>query len=202
MFDKEFLSTSLGDLFLQKFQGLSFLSKNSDYFFEHNFRDIPESLLVQIEDFSGCEIVKSVWPTNTRFKEMTIGSSTFLNCIFTQPPFLLADLIYQKIHDGINLKILFGQNSSIPDYNDLVDKLELNKPIISKMFEKRICNQVITNVLVSDKGACLMLGNNDDITDMVNTIVGYDKNFINWCKKFFEFKWSTGEKFARLRTKS
>lgn len=202
MYDKNFLSESLGDLFFQKFQGIDFISKNSDYFSDHSFSDIPESLLVRIEDFSDCEIVKSVWPTNTRFKEIASGSSEFLNCIFTQPPFLLADLLYKKINDGIDLKILFGQNSSIPDCNDLVEKLDLNKPSNSNMFEKRICENVISNVVVSDSGACLMLGNKEKSTDMINAIVGYDRNFINWCKEFFEFKWNTGEKFARLRTKS
>ncbi|QUC65542.1 transcriptional regulator-like protein [Nitrosopumilus sp. K4] len=196
--DKEFLSKTLGNLFFEKMKGIGFVYENSDYFSEHRFHDIPESLRIRVEAFAGCDIVKSVWPTNTRFKEITSGASEFLNCIFTQPPFLLADLMYQKSQDSVDLKMLFGKNSSIPECNDLVDKLELNKPSNSEMFEKRICDRVVSNVIVSDSGACLMLANNEE-TDMTNAVVGYEKKFIQWCNDFFYFKWMQGENFARLR---
>ncbi|MFB5614363.1 MAG: transcriptional regulator-like protein, partial [Candidatus Nitrosomaritimum yanchengensis] len=60
-------------------------------------------------------------------------------------------------------------------------------------------DKVITNVLISDNGACLMLGRNDEKFDMINAIVGNDENFIRWCNDFFNFKWTQGESFSRLR---
>jgi len=193
--------TKLGNLILQKFSALEFLSKYSNYFSSHTFGDIPDHLLVQINTFSDCELIESIWPTSTRFKEIVSGSTTFLNCIFTQPPFLLADSIFDKISNGIKLKLLFGQNSDIPDCNDLVEKLDLNKPKSSGIFEKRICETVTTNIIISDSGACLMLGDKSNVTDMLNTVVGNNKQFINWCNDFFNFKWKQGEMFARLRVK-
>jgi predicted transcriptional regulator len=191
--------TKLGRITLMKLLFLKFLSNHSDYFSSHEFDDIPQSLLSRIEDLSNGAVITNVWPTNTRLKEIASGASSFLNCIFTQPPFLLADLLYEKMHNDIQMNILFGENSDVPDCNDLVEKLELNKPKQSTFFEKKICEKVTTNILISDVGACLMLGFQNGITDMQQAIVGLDKQFIDWCNDFFNFKWEQGKSFARLR---
>lgn len=191
--------TEIGAQIVKKTKGISFLSSNSSYFLGHKFEEIPTSLLQRIEEFSNCKIINSIWPVSTRLVEMVKNTSEFVNCIFSEPPFLLAEPLYEKIHSGIKFKILFGQNSKLNDCNDLIEKMELNKPKQNQLFEKRICEQVITNVVVTDKEACLMLGYKNNLADMTNAISSEDVNFIQWCNDFFDFKWNHGEPFARLR---
>lgn len=191
--------TEIGAQIVRKTKGIAFLSSNSNYFSTHMFEETPTSLLQRIEEFSNCRIINGLWPVSTRLVEMAKNTSKFVNCIFSEPPFLLAEPLYEKIHSGIKFKILFGQNSKLNDCNDLIEKMELNKPKQSQLFEKRICEQVITNVVVTDKEACLMLGYKNNVSDMTNAISSEDVNFIHWCNDFFDFKWNYAEPFARLR---
>lgn len=183
----------------KKIKGIEFLLANNPYFSDHNFGDIPACMLSQIESFANCAVLESVWTTHSSCQKIINHAEKFVYCIFTQPPFLLADAFYAKLQLEIKLNLLFGQNSDIPDCNDLVDKLQLDKPRLDSGFEKRICDSVSTNVIVSDKGACLMLPDNTGVTDMIMGIEGCDKPFLEWCCNFFEYKWNTGESFARLR---
>lgn len=192
--------THTGYQILKKIHGMEFLTNNRHYFLNHSINEIPHHLFQRIENFTDCEIVHGVWPVASRLGKIANSSKKFVNCIFLEPPFLLANPFYEKLQSGVKLKILFGKNSIIPDCNDLVEKLELNKQKQSDLLEKRMCDKVITNVLVSDKGGCLILGDKNNELDMINAIVGNDEDFIGWCVDFFEFKWSQGEKFAKLRT--
>jgi len=196
--NQHYTVSSIGEYALKKLSGIEFLAQNSDYFETHSFEDIPKSLLAGIESFSECQLIEGVFPTITRLKEISTGAIEFLNCIFTQPPFLLADILHEKMHSGVKLRLLFGKNANVSESNDLVQKLELDKPKHSDLFEKRICDHVLTNVIVSDSGACMLLGNMENITDIQHTIVGYDKRFINWCNNFFNYKWKEGQEFAKL----
>ena len=199
---ESFVLTDIGIQTLRKIQGVEFFFSNTDYFLSHSLEEIPQTLLQRSEDFSKCEIVESIWPVSAKLVEIAKESKRFVNCVFSEPPFLLADPLYEKIHSGTKMKFLFGENSKLPDCNDLVDKLELNKSKISSLFEKRMCKKVIINLVVSDKGACLMLASKNDQLDIVNGIAGKDEKFIQWCNDFFDFKWNEGEQFARLRVEN
>jgi len=192
-------SVTINDVISKKVKGIDFLTKNLSYFSDHNFGDVPDYLLAQIETFANCNLLDAIWSTHTSCKKIIEEAENAICCIFTQPPFLLADAFFDKIKTGIKLKILFGQNSDIPECNDLVDKLQLDKPRLDNGFEKRICDNVSTNIIVSDNGACLMLPDYTGMTDMIMGIEGYDKPFLEWCDNFFEYKWNTGKQFARLR---
>lgn len=196
--NQHYVISSIGEYVLKKLYGIEFLSRHSDYFETHSLEDIPKPLLSAIESFSDCQLIEGVFPTSIRLKEISLGATTFLNCIFTQPPFLLADIIYEKMQNGVKPRLLFGKNANIYEYNDVVKKLELDKLKHSDLYEKRICDNVLTNILISDSGACLLLGNNENSTDIQHVIVGYDKQFINWCNGFFNYKWKEGQEFARL----
>lgn len=198
--ESTFCLSEVGDMFLRKTLGMEFLVSNADYFLNHSIKEIPNYLVQQIDAFSNCEVVETVWPVSKKMDDIAKGAEKFLGCIFTEPPFHMAEPLYEKVQSGVKLRLLFGKNSQLPDCNDLVERLELNKPKSDSLFEKRICDEVITNLVVSDKGACLMLGDKNSKLDMVYAISGIEENFILWCKGFFEFKWKQGQPFARLRT--
>lgn len=189
----------LQNIINQKIAGLEFLQNNFMYFSNHNFGDIPDFLLSRIEALSNCSLNTSVYSTHEFCKGLVNEAEQFVYCIFTQPPFLLANAFSSKLQTDIKIKFLFGKNSDIPECNDLVEQLHLDKPMISEEFEKRICEKVITNVVVSDKGACLILPDNNGTTELMTSIVGNNPSFVQWCCDFFEYKWNTGESFARLR---
>jgi len=185
----------------QKKKGLEFIIHNEPYFKNHAFDDIPDELVSQIEVFANCNVLTSVWPTSTACQKIVDDAKEIVYCIFTQPPFLLADTFYSAVKRGIDLRFLFGENSDIPDCNDLVDRLHLDQPKIDSRFEKRICDNVGTNLVVSEIGAVLMLPDENGMTDMTTGILGCDESFVNWCKNFFDYKWHAGKQFARLRQK-
>lgn len=195
-----FLLGGMGIKILEKILGMEFLAFHSKYFLKHSIDEIPHFLIQRTEAFTKCEVVETVWPVSKKMVDLAKESEGFINCIFSEPPFELAETLYEKVHSGIKLRLLFGRNSILPDCNDLVERLELNKPKAESKFEKRLCDSVITNLVASDKGACLMLGDENFELDMTNSIAGNDSNFIKWCNDFFEFKWRQGQSFARLRT--
>ena len=192
---------NIDSLIEQKKEGLEFIAHNESYFENHEFYDVSDVLVSQIEIFANCSMLTSVWPTSTACKTMVDDATKFVYCIFTQPPFLLADTFYSAVNRGLDLRFLFGENSDVPDCNDLVDRLHLDKPKINSEFEKRICDKVGTNVIVSEIGAVLMLPDENGVTDMTMGILGHDNSFVNWCKNFFDYKWNTAKQFARLRQK-
>jgi len=197
--EKYFVLTTTGLYTLKKFSGFQFLASNKDYFFNHSLDDIPQYLIQRIEELAHCETVQGIWPVSQRMREFVKNSTGFINCIFSEPHIQLAEPLYQKMQLGKKFQFLFGYNSKIPDCNELVEKLELNKLKSESPIEKRVCDKVITNLLVSDDGACLMLGDKKGNSDMINGIVGNDERFIQWCNDFFNFKWNQGEPFARIK---
>jgi len=127
---------NINNLIEQKKKGLEFITHQEDYFENHGFYDVPDRLVSQIEVFVDCNMLTSVWPTSTACKTVVEDATKFVYCILTQPPFLLADAFYSEVNRGIDLRFLFGENSDIPDCDDLVDRLHLDKPKIDSEFKK------------------------------------------------------------------
>ena len=198
--NQSYTLAKLGNQILSKQRGLRFLTDNSSYFQSHCVEDIPSSFITRVENFSGCEVVHSIWPSISRLQEIAINARKLIRCAFSQPPFVLAESIHEKINSGAKFQLLFGNNNKISEFNDLVIKLELNKPRPVSIFEKRMCDKIITNVMISENKACLMLANHENEPDMTSAIIGQDEGFIQWCNDFFEYKWENAEPFARLRT--
>lgn len=196
---QKFLINKKGNLILQKIFLMNFISKNNQYFLTHGFGDVPSHLMSKIDCISECELVLGTFPTVSRLKNIVNEAQKSLYCIFTQPPFLLADSIYNRISNDVDLFLLFGKNSDIPDCNDLVEKLELDKQKQHK-FKQRISENVQVNIIASENQACIMLPDRNEITDMQNILIGNNSDFIKWCHDFFNHKWKSAESFSRLRS--
>jgi len=195
---QKFLLNKKGNLILQKIFLMNFISKNNQYFLTHDFGDVPPNMISKINCMHECELVMGTFPTVSRLKNIVNNAQKFLYCIFTQPPFLLADPIYDKISNDVDLFLLFGKNSDVPDCNDLVEKLELDKPKQHK-FKQRISENIQINIITSENQACVMLPDRNGVTDMQNCIIGNSTDFIKWCHDFFNYKWESSESFSRLR---
>ena len=142
-----------------------------------------------------------MWPNSTLWKKIASESDKFLYCILFQPPFLLGDVISEKLSQGIELRLLFGKNSDIPDCNDLIEKLELNKIKSYEGIKRRIVENIGINIIMSDKESSLMFPEYET-ADMHNSFVSSDPDFLQWCMEFFSYKWNDGKDFSRLRITS
>ena len=191
----------IGTIWEEKLSLLTFLQENNTYFATHDFDDVPESLLRQIEKLSKSRLLDGVWHNFTVWKKIVTESDKFLFCILFQPPFLLSDVMSEKLSRGIELKLLFGKNSDIPDCNDLVENLDLNKIRTQEKIKRRIVENVGVNIIMSEKECSLMFPQNG-VSDMHKSFVSEDPAFLQWCQEFFCHKWNNGSDFSRLRTNS
>ena len=189
----------LGTVWDEKVFLLKFLQENNSYFATHDFGDVPEHMLRQIEKLSKSNLLDGVWHNFTVWKNIAAKSERFLHCILFQPPFLLSQIMSEKLGQGIEMKLLFGKNSDIPDCNDLVESLELNKIKTQEKIKKRIAENVGVNIIMSEKECSLMFPQNG-ISDMHKSFVSGDPSFLQWCREFFCHKWNEGDDFSRLKT--
>lgn len=189
----------VGKTLSHKLSFFEFLSKHNHFFTHHEFGDISLPFMSRLECVSECDLIEGTFPNTTRWKNIVNDAEEFLYCIFAQPPFLLADSVFEKISQGLNVFLLFGKNSDIPDCNDLVEKLELNKPKSDDKFQKRISDKIQINIIASEKEASLMLPDRMGVTDMQSSLISDNTDFLKWCHDFFNYKWNLSEPFSRLR---
>lgn len=194
-----FYNTDLAKIFLLQFSNFDFLKKNQKFFEDHDFGDIPSNLKKSLALLRTAELVRGLTPNFTRWRHLIDNAKKYVYCIFTQPPILIANPILEKISEGLEFRILLGQNSIINYNNEFVEKLELRKLQPYSTFEKRMAKTVFVNMLISEREVCLMFPFKDGETDIQNNFVSNEKDFHNWSLDFFNFKWESSEPFARLR---
>lgn len=191
--------TTVGSAVSECTKVFEFLEKNKDFFVDHEFGDIPKSLLKNIgrlvnsQFFYGLHLVFSKWCN------IISESQEFVYCIFSEPPILVADHIGPKIQSGLHIRVLFDKSSQIPVCNEFVNKLGLKEHKTTENFKKRIAENAKINLIMSEKEACIIFPDDKGVVDLHGNFISSDPDFVSWCREFFEYKWNGSEPIARLR---
>jgi len=194
----EFLTTPVGDCCTQSINSFEFLNKHRNFFSEHSFGDLTPKLLKKIGNLKNCEFYYGFHLILPKWSKIITDAKENLNFIFLNPPIVIADFIKTK-DASMKIRLMIGKNSVIRECNEFVTKLELHKPAPYSYFEKRRCEQVQTNIIMSEKEACVIFPYSDGTTDMHGNFISKDPDFVSWCHDFFEYKWSDSEAIARIR---
>lgn len=195
----KFALTPLGFGCLQCMNSFEFLNENSQFFAEHSFGDITSRFLKRIGDLRNSNFFYGIHLVLPKWSKIASEAKEFLNLIFLNPPIVIAGPIKPRINDGLKINLLIGQNSTITDCNEFVNKLDLSKPTFQHNFEKRIIESVQVNMVMSEKEACVIFPDNNGVTDMHGNFISTDPDFIKWCREFFEYKWKDAMSISRLK---
>jgi predicted transcriptional regulator len=191
--------TTVGSAVAECSKGFEFLEKNKDFFADHGFGDVPKSLLKNIGRLANSQFYYGVHLALSKWSKIVSESQEFVNCIFSQPPIVVADYLGPKIQGGLKVQTIFDKSSKIPDCNEFVNKLGLREHKTNENFKKRIAENIKINIIMSEKEACVIFPDNNGVVDMMENFISSDPDFISWCKEFFEYKWNNSEPIARLR---
>ena len=191
--------TTVGGAVAECSKGFEFLEKNKDFFADHGFGDVPKSLLKNIGRLANSQFFYGLHLVFPKWSKIVSESQEFVNCIFSQPPILIADYIGPKIQSGLKIRVLFDKSSKIPDCNEFVKKLGLREHKTNENFNKRIAENAKINLIMSEKEACVIFPDNNGVVDPHGNFISSDPDFVSWCRDFFEYKWNDSEPIARLR---
>lgn len=191
--------TTIGSAVSECSKGFEFLEKNKDFFVDHGFGDVPKSLLKNIGRLTNSQFFYGVHLALSKWSKIVSESQEFVNCIFSQPPIVVADYLGPKIKSGLKIQVLFDKSSKIPDCNEFVKKMGLREHKTNENFNKRITESAKINLIMSEKEACVIFPDDKGIVDLHGNFISSDPDFVSWCREFFEYKWNDSEPIARLR---
>lgn len=195
----EFAITPLGLACLQCVDSFEFLNQHRQFFTEHSFGDITPDLLKRIGDLKNSDFFYGIHLVFPKWSKIVSEAKEFLNLIFLHPPIVIADTIKPRVNGDLQIRLLIGQNSTITECNEFVDKLNLRKPEFQHNFGKRIAESVQVNLVMSEREACVIFPNNNGVTDMHGNFISTNPDFVKWCQEFFEYKWKDGMPISRLK---
>lgn len=196
--DRSYSTTPFGQAMLLCISSTFFLEENRQFLNEHSFNDLPPRFVSSFGCLYGSKHTTQITDVFPIWQKIVDSSKRYLNCIFSEAPILLEDEIKIRMENGVKVRFLFGRNSRIYDSSEFVEKLELKKLKHHESLEKRIAENVGVNIMISDRWACIMFPNLDDVIDMHHIFYSKDLAFRQWCLDFFNYKWDSSEPIARL----
>ena len=180
--DGRYYNTLFGKLVLSSISGLDFISKNSEFFLNHDTAPIPPDLLGQIDALSKGEMVTGVYNILNTHEKSGDGIKSYMWYMSDDFPRHHLPNIEKKLDEGLEIRVI------------LPKELCSTSPLSEKNRKKigiKVSEEIKISVIVSDKFCMLELPGTDGKIDHNTAIFGYDDRFREWCRKLFQYYWES-----------
>ncbi|MDH3696169.1 MAG: hypothetical protein OEQ15_02525 [Nitrosopumilus sp.] len=178
------------------FSTSSFITKNIEYWEDHDFGDIRDSLLQQIGVFDNTHCIRGKTKITEKWKKIYKNADVYIYNTFYEAEYSkeIMDIVYEKLKNGIHTKTIFSDDSHtlFPDDHKEITK-KFSKFKTKGQIEQRTKNKVSVSVVMTEKEAFVMFPRIKGQTDIEEAFYSDDKNFHMWCKEYFEHYWSNAE---------
>lgn len=188
----EYQLSSIGKIALSQIPFFEFLSKNKDYFEEHDFTGIPEHLVSRIGDLSNCKLEPDFMKSIQTAREFCINAKKFLYSATCTLPMELFDIFLEKEKD-FQWKNVYGSNTVVAKgFSKYPSRKKFLKSFDKFVIEEKIVKHIPIIAVISENRCQLLFANKKlgQIDGKGGAFFGEDEKAIKWCKELVDYYWN------------
>ena len=200
----EFSLTTFGSVIVRQIPSIDFLSRNKEYFSNHNFEKIPDKFIRRIGELNNGKFVKGYVAVIESIKEMYGQSEDYVYGMLPEVPLELVEAIISKIRSHtITFNYILPEKAIVPKVShELVKDSNYIKLMHQGLINGRMVKKISAAVIVTDKVGAVMFPYAEGETDMRTMFYGSDINsdngqFHEWCVDFFKYNWDNSEYYNK-----
>jgi predicted transcriptional regulator len=197
-----FSLTTFGNTIIMQIPAYDFLSRNKEYFLDHNLGQIPMKFVHRIGALNNSEYVAGLVAVIERWKQLYNESSEYIYGMAPQIPLELIESVIPKVKDdGVKFNYILPQKAIVPKKRTQLlsqagfyDLLKMEKKVV----ERRMVERVHVAVVLNEKQATVMFPTVKDkiVADMNSMFYSRDDSlFHEWCLDYFRYCWYNSKPF-------
>jgi predicted transcriptional regulator len=200
----EFSLTTFGSVIVRQIPSIDFLSRNKEYFSNHNFEKIPDKFVHRIGELNNSKFVKGYVSVIEAIKEMSGRSEEYIYGMLPEVSLELVEAIVSKIRSHIiTFNYILPEKAIVPKVShELVKDSNYIKLMHQGLINGRMVKMISAAVIVTDKEGAVMFPYVDGETDMRTMFYSGDINpdngqFHDWCVDFFKHTWDNSQYYNK-----
>ena len=180
--DGAFGPTPYGELALSLLSSLDFISRNREYFLEHDISSLPEELISRISELSqaqlNTDVVRALAHVDNMFQEAEeyMWVMSYAHSLPSTIP-----IVEERLEKGVILQRIFPETIIPP----IGEAETISGPC-------RTLPKVDVRVIMTEKEAMCSLPMIDGKTDYTS-FIGKDPRFHKWCKDLYLYYWEKAD---------
>ena len=197
-----FSLTTFGNTIIMQIPAYDFLSRNKEYFLDHNLGQIPMKFVHRIGALNNSEYVAGLVAVIERWKQLYNESSEYIYGMAPQIPLELIESVIPKVKDdGVKFNYILPQKAIVPKKRTQLlsqagfyDLLKMEKKVV----DRRMVERVHVAVVLNEKQATVMFPTVKDkiVADMNSMFYSRDDSlFHEWCLDYFRYCWYNSKPF-------
>ena len=197
-----FSLTTFGNTIIKQIPAYDFLSRNKEYFSDHNLGEIPMKFVHRIGALNNSEYVEGLVAVIERWKQLYNESSEYIYGMVPQIPLELIESVIPKIkNDGVKFNYILPQKAIVPkrrtellSKSGYYDLLKMEKKVV----ERRMVDKMHVAVVLNESQATVMFPTVKDkvVADMNSMFYSRDDSlFHEWCLDYFRYCWYNSKPF-------
>ena len=200
--DGTFHLTVRGENICSQIPSIAFILKNTKYFANHNFGDLPDKFRQRIGDLYEQKHIKGVVRVLEKWKQVHNNANQYIYNILTEVPYSkeIIDVVEEKLSKKIKIHSIFAENTIIPDERKEIFKIKNFSEFIKEdLLVRRMIDQVSIVVLMNEEESCIIFPNLTGAPDMSEMLYSNDTQFHEWCLDYFEHCWKNSSSFQESK---
>jgi predicted transcriptional regulator len=196
--------TTFGSMIVKQIPSMDFLSRNKEYFSDHNFGEIPDKFIHRIGELNDSKFVKGYVTVIEKIKGMYVEAEEYIYGMLPEVSLELVEAIVSKIKTKrIRFSYILPEKAIVPKVcYELVKDSNYIQLSHQGLINGRMIKKISAAVIVTDKQGAVMFPYDDGETDMRTMFVGEgtrsdNGQFLEWCVDFFKHNWDNSEYYNK-----
>ncbi len=180
--------TYLGKLVVLSLPNLESIAKRSDFFRYHDTSPIPHHLLRELDSLTRTECIEGVFVLVNKMTSLFEQIHEYGWYLSDDFPRFYIPQVEKKLEEGVIFRAIYPRN--------LIENLKEDLPeVLFEHIEIRTLDEVRIVINVTDSFGMLALPGPDGKIDRDHVLIGYDEQFIKWCKAVFNYYFEISERY-------
>jgi predicted transcriptional regulator len=199
-----FSLTTFGSMIVRQIPSMDFLSRNKEYFSDHNFGEIPDKFIHRIGELNDSKFVKGYVTVIEKIKGMYANAEEYIYGMLPEVSLELVEAIVFKIKaKRIRFSYILPEKAIVPKVShELVKDSNYIQLSHQGLINGRMIKRISAAVVVTDKQGAVMFPHEDGETDIrsmfVNDNIRSDDGlFQEWCVDFFKHNWDNSDYYNK-----
>jgi predicted transcriptional regulator len=199
-----FSLTTFGSMIVRQIPSMDFLSRNKEYFSDHNFGQIPDKFIHRIGELNDSKFVKGYVTVIEKIKGMYAEAEEYIYGMLPEVSLELVEAIVSKIKTKrILFSYILPEKAIVPKVcHELVKDSNYIQLSHQGLINGRMIKKISAAVIVTDRQGAVMFPFDNGETDIRTMFVSDnarsgDDLFHEWCVDFFKYNWDNSEYYNR-----
>ena len=196
--DGNYTLTTFGMMIYSQINSWDFFISNKDFFTKHSFGNVPDHFLLSMGQLSASQHIKGYVKVQECWTNIYKNASKYIFNMLHEVSYEVdtVNILKEKIQSGISLQTIFSNDAIIPDQRkEVLEKTNFKDVINAENVQRKIGKNLSVFVVLNETESNIAFPTTDGDVDVSQIFYSKDKQFHEWCLKFFKHNWESSSTF-------